>query len=44
MAKRLAKKVLIIGWDAADWNIINPLIEKRAYAHPREIHKRGLHG
>ena len=28
MGKRLAKKVLVIGWDAADWNVINPLIEK----------------
>ena len=28
MGKRLAKKVLVIGWDAADWEIINPLMEK----------------
>ncbi len=28
MAERLAKKVLIIGWDAADWNIIHPLMDK----------------
>jgi predicted AlkP superfamily phosphohydrolase/phosphomutase/tetratricopeptide (TPR) repeat protein len=27
MAKRLAKKVLVIGWDAADWKIINPLLD-----------------
>jgi len=25
--KRIAKKVLLIGWDAADWKIINPLID-----------------
>ncbi|HKR06237.1 MAG TPA: alkaline phosphatase family protein [Bacteroidia bacterium] len=25
--KRLAKKVLLIGWDAADWKIINPLMD-----------------
>jgi predicted AlkP superfamily phosphohydrolase/phosphomutase/tetratricopeptide (TPR) repeat protein len=24
---RLAKKVLLIGWDAADWKLINPLID-----------------
>jgi predicted AlkP superfamily phosphohydrolase/phosphomutase/tetratricopeptide (TPR) repeat protein len=24
---RIAKKVLLIGWDAADWKIINPLID-----------------
>ena len=24
----LAKKVLLIGWDAADWKIINPLLDQ----------------
>ena len=24
---RIAKKVLLIGWDAADWKVINPLID-----------------
>jgi predicted AlkP superfamily phosphohydrolase/phosphomutase/tetratricopeptide (TPR) repeat protein len=27
MPKRLTRRVLLIGWDAADWNIIHPLIE-----------------
>lgn len=27
MSKRLAKKVLLIGWDAADWKVINPLMD-----------------
>jgi predicted AlkP superfamily phosphohydrolase/phosphomutase/tetratricopeptide (TPR) repeat protein len=27
MAPRLAKKVLLIGWDAADWKLINPLLD-----------------
>jgi predicted AlkP superfamily phosphohydrolase/phosphomutase/tetratricopeptide (TPR) repeat protein len=27
MGKRLAKKVLVVGWDAADWKIINPLLD-----------------
>lgn len=27
MTKRLAKKVLLIGWDAADWQMIRPLIQ-----------------
>ncbi len=26
-AKRLTKKVLVIGWDSADWKIINPLMD-----------------
>src|ERR1035437_5910974 len=27
MSRPLAKKVLLIGWDAADWKIINPLMD-----------------
>jgi predicted AlkP superfamily phosphohydrolase/phosphomutase/tetratricopeptide (TPR) repeat protein len=27
VGKPLAKKVLLIGWDAADWKIINPLLD-----------------
>ena len=27
MANRKAKKVLLIGWDAADWKVINPLMD-----------------
>ncbi len=27
MAKRIAKKIVWIGWDAADWKVINPMIE-----------------
>src|SRR5262245_46272912 len=27
MSKRLAQKVLLIGWDAADWKVILPLVE-----------------
>ena len=27
MSKRLARRVLLIGWDAADWHLIHPLIE-----------------
>ena len=26
MSKRLAKRVLLIGWDAADWKVIRPLL------------------
>jgi len=28
MAERLARKVLLIGWDTADWKIINPLLDQ----------------
>ena len=28
MPKPLAKKVLLVGWDAADWKVINPLMDQ----------------
>ena len=28
MSSPLAKKVLLIGWDAADWKVINPLLDQ----------------
>lgn len=28
MGKRIAKKVVVIGWDAADWKVINPLLDQ----------------
>ena len=28
MGERLAKKLLLIGWDAADWKLINPLLDE----------------
>jgi predicted AlkP superfamily phosphohydrolase/phosphomutase/tetratricopeptide (TPR) repeat protein len=28
VSNRLAKKVLLIGWDAADWKLINPLLDQ----------------
>ena len=28
MSKKLAKKILVIGWDAADWKVMMPLIEQ----------------
>jgi predicted AlkP superfamily phosphohydrolase/phosphomutase/tetratricopeptide (TPR) repeat protein len=28
ISKPLAKKVLLIGWDAADWKVINPLMDQ----------------
>jgi predicted AlkP superfamily phosphohydrolase/phosphomutase/tetratricopeptide (TPR) repeat protein len=28
MSEPLAKKVLLIGWDAADWKVINPLLDQ----------------
>jgi WD40 repeat protein len=27
MSKHIARRVLLIGWDAADWKAINPLLD-----------------
>jgi hypothetical protein len=27
MSADVARKVLLIGWDAADWKVINPLLD-----------------
>jgi predicted AlkP superfamily phosphohydrolase/phosphomutase/Tfp pilus assembly protein PilF len=28
MSQRIARKLLLVGWDSADWQIINPLLEQ----------------
>src|SRR4051794_17244258 len=27
MSQRLAKRILLLGWDAADWKIVSPLVD-----------------
>jgi len=44
MSKRLAKKVLLIGWDAADWKVINPLIEQGKMPALEKIINNGVMG
>lgn len=44
MGKRVVKKVLFVGWDAADWKIINPLIEKGQMPALKSIIDRGVSG
>ena len=43
MSKRLARRVLLIGWDAADWKAINPLLDQ-GLAQAREVGDRWLVG
>jgi len=38
------KKVLLIGWDSADWKIINPLLQEGGLEGIRELKKDGAHG
>lgn len=44
MTKRIAKKVLLIGWDAADWVMINPLIEQGLMPTLAKFIKGGVSG
>lgn len=44
MSKRLAKKVLVIGWDAADWKIINPLMDAGQMPTLEKLVNRGAMG
>jgi tetratricopeptide (TPR) repeat protein len=40
----LAKKVLLIGWDAADWKIINPLLDSGLMPTLNEFINQGVMG
>jgi len=42
--QRLAKKVLLIGWDAADWKIINDLIDKGMMPAMESLINKGVMG
>lgn len=44
MAKRLAQRVLLIGWDAADWQMINPLLEQGCMPNLQKFLDRGVMG
>ena len=44
MATALTKRVLLIGWDAADWQIINPLLEEGSMPNLRGLIDRGVSG
>ncbi len=44
MSERLAKKVLLIGWDAADWKMINPLLEKGWMPNLKKLMDNGVSG
>ncbi|MEE9293836.1 MAG: alkaline phosphatase family protein [Phycisphaerae bacterium] len=41
---RLAKRVLLIGWDAADWKMIEPLMEKGHMPHLERFINAGVMG
>ena len=44
MTKKAKNKTLVIGWDAADWKVILPLIEQGKMPALERLMKRGVHG
>src|SRR5690606_21968568 len=44
MPARLARKVLLIGWDAADWKVINPLMDAGLMPALQRLVERGVMG
>ena len=44
MTRQKRNKTLLVGWDAADWNIINPLLEKGSMPSLNALIKNGSHG
>lgn len=44
MSKRIAKKLLLIGWDSADWKIINPLLDAGKMPALEKLINKGVIG
>ncbi len=44
MSRKLAKKVLLIGWDAADWKVISPLIDAGKMPNLERFVNQGVMG
>jgi len=44
MSNKLVKKVLLIGWDAADWKVIEPLIEQGKMPAIKSLMDKGVYG
>lgn len=38
------RKVLVIGWDAADWRVINPMLEEDKLPHLKKFMGEGVSG
>ena len=43
-SKRLAKRVLLIGWDAADWKLIDKYMAEGSMPHMKQFLERGSRG
>ncbi|HZN67089.1 MAG TPA: alkaline phosphatase family protein, partial [Tepidisphaeraceae bacterium] len=44
MSDRLSQKVLLVGWDAADWKVIRPLLDAGGLPHLQRLVAAGVSG
>jgi predicted AlkP superfamily phosphohydrolase/phosphomutase/tetratricopeptide (TPR) repeat protein len=44
MSEALAQKLLLVGWDAADWQLMHPLIDSGRMPHLKRLVERGTIG
>lgn len=44
MSRRIARRVLLLGWDAADWQFINPLLERGLMPNLQKLIDNGVQG
>jgi tetratricopeptide (TPR) repeat protein len=44
MSQRIAKRVLLVGWDAADWQMIQPLLQQGMMPTLASVIKNGVRG
>ena len=44
MGRRIAKKVLLVGWDAADWSLCEPLLAQGLMPNLKGLMERGASG
>ena len=44
MAEPIAQKLLLIGWDAADWEMIHPLLDSGRMPHLKRLVENGVMG
>src|SRR6185369_18045311 len=44
MTERLARRVAVIGWDAADWRLIHPLLDRGLMPNLQRLIERGVMG
>jgi tetratricopeptide (TPR) repeat protein len=44
MIEPIAEKILLIGWDAADWNVIHPLMDRGEMPHLESLVNQGVMG